>query len=209
MKSPFFSFPAGTARGVFGNTDIRCIGIQDPNHTSCDHTSTFPTIFNTMSNVGFYSHETFEEIHATTLMGMMSKSKIIVINSHGTKTKIILNNSDFSISTISSLPNNAYENTKLVLYVACETGSGGANANNLVNATASKGVGIVIGFQETIYCGESDIWVNAFFASLGNGNTVSAAIDDAALAVQIGWQSDQTTQSYYGVGNLNQTITNW
>ena len=66
---------------------------------------------------------------------------------------------------------------------------------------------MVIGFEENIYCGESDVWVNAFFNALGDGETIMSALDTADNAVEeCGFESGITTNSHYTVGNTNQTI---
>ena len=190
-----------------GNCDVRCVGIQDASHESCDHTSTFPNIIDAMLARGFTSYQTYEYLKADSLAAFMASSKIIVTNSHGTKTKIELNDSDFSITTVNSLQDGSLSDLKLVLFVACETGKGGVGANNLVNAVAGKCAQIVMGFEEEIYCHESDMWVNTFFQSLGNGNTISSAIGMANMYVYLNWHgSDITTDSLYCVGNTDQSI---
>ncbi len=190
------------------NCDIRCVGVQDDSHISCDHTCTFPTVEINLYNRGFQSYEMFEYMTADTLCSIMTSTEIVVTNSHGTKTKIVLNDSDFTVSKVNALPNNALEALQLVVFVACETGKDGVGANNLVNAMANKGAQVVIGFEKTIYCQESDIWVIAFFNSLGEGDTIDAAIRAAKQAVLENWLLDITTDPCYSVGNLIQTIDN-
>lgn len=193
---------------LINDCDIRCIGIPDETHTSCDHTVTFPTVESNLNDRGFQSYEMYEYITADTLCSIMTSTNVVVTNSHGAKTKILLNDSNFTVSMVNSLPNNALEDLQLVVFVACETGKGGEGANNLVNAMANKGAQVVIGFEKTIYCHESDIWVNAFFNSLGDGCTIDTAISAAKQAVLEGWTLDISTDPCYPVGNTNQTINN-
>lgn len=193
---------------LINDCDIRCIGIPDETHTSCDHTVTFPTVESNLNDRGFQSYEMYEYITADTLCSIMTSTNVVVTNSHGAKTKILLNDSNFTVSMVNSLPNNALEDLQLVVFVACETGKGGEGANNLVNAMANKGAQVVIGFEKTIYCPESDIWVNAFFNSLGDGCTIDTAISAAKQAVLEGWTLDISTDPCYPVGNTNQTINN-
>lgn len=193
---------------LINDCDIRCIGIPDKTHTSCDHTVTFPTVESNLNDRGFQSYEMYEYITADTLCSIMTSTNVVVTNSHGAKTKILLNDSNFTVSMVNSLPNNALEDLQLVVFVACETGKGGEGANNLVNAMANKGAQVVIGFEKTIYCHESDIWVNAFFNSLGDGCTIDTAISAAKQAVLESWTLDISTDPCYPVGNTNQTINN-
>ena len=193
---------------IIGNCDIRCIGIPDPNHTYCDHTSTFPTVISAMQRRGFNSSQIHEYISASTLLATMVSSKITVTNSHGLQNSIELNDTNFTSSIVNNLPTGALSNVKLVLYVACETGKGGSGANNLVNTTASKGAQIVIGFKDEIYCGECDEWTKAFFTALGNGETVGNAIEKAHRAVAEGGYNQVGTTSCYPAGNTGQTIYN-
>ena len=193
---------------LINDCDIRCIGIPDKTHTSCDHTVTFPTVESNLNERGFQSYEMYEYITADTLCSIMTSTNVVVTNSHGAKTKILLNDSNFTVSMVNSLPNNALEDLQLVVFVACETGKGGEGANNLVNAMANKGAQVVIGFEKTIYCHESDIWVNAFFNSLGDGCTIDTAISAAKQAVLESWTLDISTDPCYPVGNTNQTINN-
>lgn len=67
---------------------------------------------------------------------------------------------------------------------------------------------MVIGFEKTIYCHESDIWVVAFFDALGNGATIDSAISAAKQAVLEEWYMDISTDPCYAVGNTNQAIIN-
>ena len=119
-----------------------------------------------------------------------------------------MNDSNFTVSMVNDLPSGSLNDLQLVLFAACETGKGGEGDNNLVNAMVNRGAQVVIGFEKEIYCGEIDIWVNVFFQSLGEGNTIDSAIDDAESAVLVRWPLDITTDPCYAVGNVNQAISN-
>lgn len=206
--------------------DIRCIGIQDVAHEMCDHTRTFYPLCNDMSAQNYTTYEILQQTSVAKMLGMLATSRIFVMNTHGDQNSVQVYQDDLELQTINELPDNALAHLDLVLYVACETAKGGAGADNLVNATASKGANLVIGFQESIYCSESDIWVPAFFNALGEGKTVEEAINDAHLEVATKWTLDDLddmksdyestsvgfvppTQSIYYVGDGQTILRNW
>ena len=151
------------------------VGITDTGH---DHTSfmdnPIPSIYKASKNTN---------IGATVALQGLRSSQVFVGRSHGSKTSFVCNNGNITRSMVIALPANALSSAKLVYYGACLTGEGGADAENLVNATFDRGAKCVIGFTESINFDAGNKWTKKFMASLSDGDTIDTAISKAALAV--------------------------
>ena len=70
---------------------------------------------------------------------------------------------------------NMYK-TRLVTYCACKTGEGN---NNLVTASINRGAKVAVGFNDTIWTGQSSAgeeWLKFYHDALGNGLYINSAI---------------------------------
>ena len=102
---------------------------------------------------------------------------------------------------INSLEDNFFANCELVYFGACETGKDREGANNLVNAVHAKGAQSVVGFEEEVYCGETNIWSLGFFEALEAGETIEDACEAATGAVVNSWSGEIRTDSWYIAGS--------
>lgn len=69
-------------------------------------------------------------------------------------------------------------NMKLAIYMSCQSGAGGENANNLPKLTVQQGAITAIGFEDVVNCIYTDDWLNNFFDLLNDGRTVKEACDE-------------------------------
>ena len=77
-----------------------------------------------------------------------------------------------------------YGNLQLVLFIGCNTGYGGVDANNLPSAITAKGANTAIGVNGTIYCSDANNWVETFFNKLLEGKTVQQASNLASAVLR-------------------------
>jgi len=89
-------------------------------------------------------------------------------------------------------------NMKLIMFIACETAAGGANAPNLPSVAVEQGAKTAIGFQESIDCDDANNWTIDFFDLIESGLSVKAACQQ--LANSGDYSSTQMT-SYVIFGN--------
>lgn len=110
----------------------------------------------------------------------MARSNVVAYITHGSQTSIRLTN-DVSLTTsnLNALPNNFFDNVDFVYYGACNTGTGGASANNLVTTTHNKGAGCVLGFNHEVLVDETNIWTVYLMESLAQGMRINEAIANA------------------------------
>ena len=54
----------------------------------------------------------------------------------------------------------------------------------MVNAFRDKGVDVVLGFTNSVWVSETNLWTKEFMISLSTGSTISQAIDDADESVR-------------------------
>lgn len=112
---------------------------------------------------------------ATPIYSVMPGSKITAIVTHagpgfmqvGTDAntsylyaKATVSGNDRSISNLSA---SALSNTRLVLYVGCNSGNTASNGSNLVTATYGKGAQCVVGWKCTIGDAPASDWVRLLF----------------------------------------------
>lgn len=114
----------------------------------------------------------------------LASSNIYACITHGSQTSIKVSDGSFTVDNVNDFSANALDNLTFVYLGACKTGCGGDGANNLVNALSSKGVDTVLGFKVDVYVDETYIWTEAFMKSIGRGNTIAQAMDDADAALR-------------------------
>ena len=76
--------------------------------------------------------------------------------------------------------NDYFPNLKLVVFVGCNTGDGGALSNNLPSRMTAQLATTAIGFQGEINCEKAEAWTAVFCASMIAGKTVDEALTDAS-----------------------------
>ena len=167
-----------------------------------DRSSYFPDIAQSLSGIGYdyvYYNNGEESFFAnkTDIIDYMSHSKITLIRTHGHKLYIELTEEVLTTSDIISLPEGAFTYSKLIIYGACATGKGGADADNLVNATYSRGANTVIGFTKSPRAEEINMWCVSFFESLSSGSNIREACDDAREYIYDNWYDPY--DSYYAI----------
>ncbi len=92
----------------------------------------------------------------------------------------------YSTSLASCDSNDAYISStdrfdylELAVFIGCSTGHGD---RSLVDIVVEQGATVAVGFTESVYIDASDYWLEVFWSSLMNGNTVNQAIADACDA---------------------------
>lgn len=149
-------------------------------------------------------------------LAAMREGPVVLFNTHGFNDRILMTHklsgeseSALTMEQVKVLPDGAFSNTKLVVYIACLTAEGGASADNLFKATVDKGAEIVIGFSNVIKSTECDFWNEEFCRALSEKCSVSEAIQRATqYAIK---NSGTSTMRKYLVtsGNLNQFVYNY
>ena len=204
--------------------DATLIGMRDTNDISSGRT--FSTWINSAvttsaTNLGG-TVNVFGGCNNISVRERISQSAYYAIATHGWETGITCYTdstgyTEFTTAMVNALPNGYYNNTRCILLSACSTGKGGAgNSNNLVNTLHAKGAWTVVGFQDEIFHNISgntilgewgcQLFARVFTQSLGNGNTVQQAINNANNAVMAkdGWMCGLDT--IYVAGDLNQVV---
>ena len=179
--------------------DSTFVAIHDNGHA---HDASFDQVNISLQRIGYTENRTIYELISTTCIDYIASSQIFYSRSHGSQTSIVLNNDSMSISDLNNFSSSYLRYCKLVVYGACYTGEGRENSNNLVNKTAEKGVATVIGFSDSVYCDEVNIWCIAFFQKLSTGETVEEACLHADSVVENVWTTYSiTTDSWYIAGS--------
>ncbi len=143
----------------------------------------------------------------------MREGPIVVFNTHGSFDKIKMTHTlagdsgeYLTMQQVKALPAGAFDDTKMVIYIACNTATGGASADNLFKATVDKGAEIVIGFSGQIYDPECNYWMEAFFKKLSEKGTVLDAIREAEDKASEKAQSNSMQEFLVTSGNLSQFV---
>ena len=189
---------------IITNFDSTFVAI--PEGDSHPHDATFSDVEKYIHDMGYQTNRTFTFVDESSCIAYIATSKIFYSRSHGSKTSIQLNDDELTISALNNLGSNALSNCKLVVYGACLTASGGNGANNLMSKTQEKGAVTVIGFKESVYCIEVNIWAKAFFEALADGETVESACNKADQVVESQWTIDITTDSWEIAGSRTATF---
>ena len=157
-----------------------------------DRTSFFDSVVEDMAKIGYRDYYENQDtikngVTKEQLLNFMKFSKITVVRSHGSQNSISASDGRLTRAEILDLPQNVFAYSELIVYGACETGFGGEGSQNLVNATHEQGCDTVVGFRDTVWSGEVNIWCEGFFESLSNGATVEQACKDAEIFVFRNW----------------------
>lgn len=208
--------PASSVSSVAASQKAVLLGVDSAGH---DHVSLYTSVSNSLMNCGFSTTTTqrgsftapdirnyFKDQSTSLFVSRSHGSRTLSSNGTVSDTSILLSDSGAVLSSnrLSSWTNDNYSNLKLVLYVACYTGSGGSSANNLTKVTVDKGAETAIGFQYSVQCGSSNTWTIAFFSHLSRGKTVSKAC--SLLAADAGF-IETGLASYTVCGNRSLTLT--
>ncbi len=112
----------------------------------------------------FNNHEFVSQgMSNTELLNRMRCSRITLVRTHGSKTRITTTSGHLSISDLQNMSSSGLIHSGLIIYGACSTASGGATDNNLVVATVAAGARTVIGFEDVIYSVGCNRWCTKFF----------------------------------------------
>ena len=167
------------------------------------------TLNGEQSAASFGYANTFRYINADWCMTTMRESNFFVFSGHGLANSIQVGLGPVEYMTseqLLQLDSKALNSTKLVLYLTCLCGQGGANGNNLVTTTASLGAQAVIGFTIEIGVNESLLWGQYFLEALLDNYSISYAMSIADDGVQnSGQYTRYTTTSQYRtvIGNIS------
>lgn len=142
----------------------------------------------------------------------LQNSEVFIVHSHGSQTDVGYQTADgqrtlMTTDMIDELPANAFVHLNLAFYGTCSAGQGGANAVNMVNATANRGAGVVIGFRDLTYVPQINQYLYDFLKSLGEkGNTYKQAMQDGLFWAKF-WNFGDAggTDQPYTRGDLNRT----
>lgn len=182
-------------------------------------------------NIGCSEFIKYIGANASGLIQIINQSSFAAISTHGSATSISWclypndpENTERGYLTsydLESLPDDYFDSTRCLLLDACLTGYGGAlNTQNLVNTFHRKGIWTVVGFQEETtfyYYTETNevipdqgnkLWATEFTKELGNGKSVSEAVECALTAVAYKHGSSNLCglDSVYIAGNANQIV---
>lgn len=208
--------PASSVSSVAASQKAVLLGVDSAGH---DHVSLYSTVSNSLISCGFSSTSTqrgsftgtdirnyFKDQSTSLFVSRSHGSRMLSSNGTVSETSILLSDSGASLSStgVSGWSTDDFSHLKLVLYVACYTGSGGSSANNLTKVTVDKGAETSIGFQHSVNCGMSNTWTIAFFSHLSRGKTVSKAC--SLLAADAGF-IETGLASYTVCGNRSLTLT--
>ena len=89
---------------------------------------------------------------------------------------------------IGNLDDNALANTRMVLYLGCQTGAPHTSGYNLVDVTFDKGAHFVLGVTEIIYNTHMSDWLQYFLEAIDEGANIDTAIyvaQDIINAIQV------------------------
>lgn len=112
---------------------------------------------------------------AAAAYSVMSASKIYIVASHGIPGRLKFGtNSNASYiyanstvtgnnRSISNLSSNALSNTRLIMYITCESGQTSSSYGNLVTSTHSKGAQCTVGWYGSMYNDSANDWIRLFF----------------------------------------------
>ena len=178
-----------------GFEDVTFVSIPSEGH---NHTIT-ATAFEYAQSVGLNSKREYSQVDKESLSALIATTKFFYIRSHGAMAEIVLNGDSLTISDLGGYVSGVFQYCEFILYGACLTGSGGADANNLVNATYDCGAKTVIGFTKSVNCQEMNIWAEAFFTALKSNKTVfDACVAASSFVSQL--YPIMTTNSWYIAG---------
>lgn len=154
-----------------------------------------------------YQKSRYTSMTPNDALNLMRTSKVFIENSHGGIDGIDTGNGLMSRNMVLGLPDSDLRGVKLAVYVACETGKGGATAANLVNATFDKGAKAVIGFQENMGA-IADTWSDTLMQSLSSGKTINQAMLDGDDAGYNTWGSYENIKIRTVRGDVSVDILN-
>lgn len=124
-----------------------------------DRSSFFDDTASDLSAIGYTNPiTTADGMTLYDLKFVMSKSKIILLRTHGSRHTVTTNDNPLRDSYLCDL-----DNTELVIYGACSTAEGGQSGDNLVTATVEKGARTAIGFMYTVEYDSCNQWRSWFF----------------------------------------------
>lgn len=142
------------------------------------------------------------------LLSRIANSKIMLVRTHGYQNAIEASNGNITSEMMLELPDDFFSYSELVVYGACFTGQGGEGAENVVNATKTRGSKTVVGFEENVKYDEVNAWCEKFFEALAEGNTVEEACESASEYILSEWRintsysiADLGTDSFYIAGD--------
>ena len=166
------------------------------------------TLNGEQSAASFGYANTFRYINADWCMTTMRESNFFVFSGHGLANSIQVGLGPVEYMTseqLLQLDSNALNSTKLVLYLTCYCGQGGANGSNLVTTTAALGAQTVIGFTIAIDIEESLLWGQYFLEALLDNYSISYAMSIADTSLTDSGYSYRTTASEYRtvIGNIS------
>lgn len=143
--------------------------------SDADRSSYFDDIATDLASMGYsnvYNNHSVRMygLSRDELLCYMANSKITLIRTHGDTGSIVTDDINGVALTIEHLEyiDNPYlfEDSELILYVACLTGQGGVTGDNLVNATLASGAQNVIGFENVINTYAANEWSQKFFEKM-------------------------------------------
>lgn len=178
-----------------------------------NRTSFFASTLSELNGMGYTSNVYSKQacMNHNFVLDYMEKSKIMVIRTHGAQTDISTSNIPVDIPMLQALPSDYLAYSELIVYGACYTGLGGESASNFVNTTKSLGADIVIGFEETVWSDEVNLWCQYFFIAIADGKTVYDSCEEATKYITENWEhSDERevgTDSWYIAGDENKTFS--
>ena len=118
-------------------------------------------IFVSRSHGGYYMDETFtNEVGGTYIMLNDDFDNPVCYSSEGSITSLDLSN------------------LELAIFAGCYTGYGGEYGANLPSVAVMQGARTAIGFDDEIDCNDTHLWLDMLFDQLGEGVTISKAIDN-------------------------------
>ena len=154
-----------------------------------DRSSYFGTIEGYLETIGYtdcYNNHSIVEqgISKNEMLEHMAYSKITLIRTHGNVDVIATTGGSIYSWDFYFMDSKALSASELIIYGSCLTAQGGANGENLINATLEAGARTVIGFEKSVYSTACNAWATYFFQLYPNYcNNPSQNFYDLLIAV--------------------------
>lgn len=170
--------------------------------------------------MGFSAQEYLNNDAASAYLTLPAKDVMIIAN-HGGPGRIRLDTSKNGLTrlfatsftsipstsrAISDYPSNGLSNTKLAIFLGCETGLTDDVFGNLVDKAIEKGAFCSMGWTEEIHTSEANPWIAQYIYQCYLGNDLGdALLYTKAWATEQGYSSS-INNIYYGSSRLFATV---
>ena len=163
------------------------------NYNNYDSTANDNKFISTLDSIGYYAYNNVNNDAYTAYESLTEYDDIFVFRGHGGPGRIAFFNQNGNIEGriisnpvvgenissskyyISTLPNNALANLRVVLYIGCDTGTTltiNGVSYNLVDETFKKGAHYVLGTTQAVVVTDSNSFLEGFLNGVAKGKNV-------------------------------------